>query len=610
MKKMPRSKIKLSEIEIDYSRDSLFDELGLRRLKDSYLRTDEKSPQERFRYVAAHLGSNRSHAQRLYDYASKHWLSFSTPILSYGTNKRGLPISCYLSYIPDSAEGLVDALQESCWLSMAGGGVGLGLGIRAEDEKSVGVMPHLKVYEMSAMAYRQGKTRRGSYAAYLDISHPNIVQFMDMRKPTGDMNQRCLELHHGVNISDKFMKLVEECMADGDKDDSWPLIDPHNGKVKEVVSARKLWENLLETRHRTGEPYMHFIDASNRGLPAYQKALGLEVKQSNICTEITLATDAKRTAVCCLSSPNLVYWDEWKDNYLFYKDVAEMLDNALTIFIKDAPKTIKRAIYSASQERAIGIGALGFHTLLQKKMIPFDSIQAVNLNRQIFSRYEEHLNRANEELALERGPCPDAAAAGVMQRFSHTRSIAPNATSSIIMGNVSPSIELLRANAYRQDTLSGSFLNKNRVLEALLLKKSKEYSDNALSASAWLDGVWMSIVTNRGSVQHLDCLTQLEKDVFKTASEVDQRWVIKHAADRQKHIDQAQSVNINFAADADIRYLHDVHFDAWKSGLKTLYYCRSDKIFTGDSISKGADRHQFDFSKPKSEESTCVACEG
>lgn len=587
-----------NKIKIDYSRDNLFDEMGLRRLKDSYMRPEEKSPQDRFAYVAKALGSNPEHAQRIYDYASKHWLSLSTPILSYGNNSKGLPISCYLSYIDDSAEGLVDAVSEVCWLSMLGGGVGIGVGIRSEDNKSVGVMPHLKTYEATSLAYRQGKTRRGSFAAYLPIDHPNVMQFIDMRKPTGDANQRCMELHHGINISDKFMQLIEDCMKDPDKDDSWELIDPHSKEVKEIVSAKRLWENILETRMRTGEPYLHFIDTSNKHLPQYQKDKGLSIKQSNICTEITLATDEQRTAVCCISSLNLEYWDEFKDNYQFYKDVAELLDNALTIFIKKAPKTVKRAVYSAKMERAIGIGALGFHALLQQKGIPFESALAVSLNNQIFKRYDKYLKQANQELAEERGECPDAEGHGI--RFSHMVAIAPNASSSIIMGNTSPSIEPFRGNAYRQDTLSGAYLNKNRYLDAILKSRCntpKEY-----------ERIWHDIVSSAGSVQHLDILTEYEKDIFKTATELNQLWVIQHAADRQQYIDQAQSVNLFFKADADISILHHVHYQAWKRGLKTLYYCRSDKIYHGESMNKKVERVKMHIDKT-TEETACLACE-
>lgn len=591
-------------VKVDYSRDSLFDTMGLRRLKDSYMLKSEKSPQDRFSYVARALGSNPEHAQRLYDYASKHWLSFSTPILSYGNGKRALPISCYLSYIDDSAEGLVDALSEICWLSMAGGGVGIGIGIRSEDEKSVGVMPHLKVYEAASLAYRQGVTRRGSFAAYLPINHPNIVQFIDMRKPTGDPNQRCLELHHGINVTDDFMQLIERCMADDSVDDSWPLIDPHTGNTKATVSAKNLWESIIETRMRTGEPYLHFIDASNRGLPDFQKKLGLSVRQSNICTEITLATDAQRTAVCCLSSLNLEYWVDWKNNYQFYKDVAEMLDNALNVFIRKAPTQARRAVYSAIRERSIGIGALGFHALLQKNNVAFESNMAEAINKQIFKVIEENLKRVNSELATERGACPDGAGYGV--RFSHMMAIAPNASSSIIMGNTSPSIEPFRANAYRQDTLSGLYLNKNKYLDVLLRER--------VTREGELEAVWNGIVSRGGSVQHLPILTSHEKTVFATFSEINQSWIVKMASDRQKYIDQAQSLNLAFSASASRLEVSNAHFKAWKLGLKTLYYCRSDKLYRGESMNTSVERvkHNPDSAADtvNSDPSVCVACEG
>lgn len=591
-----------SKVKVDYKRDSLFDEMGLRRLKDSYMRPNESSPQDRFSFVARAFGSNPEHAQRLYDYASKHWLSFATPILSYGNSKRGLPISCYLSYIDDSAEGLVDTLSEVNWLSMLGGGVGIGIGIRSEDDKSVGVMPHLKVYEAASLAYRQGKTRRGSFAGYLDISHPNIMQFIEMRKPTGDQNQRCLELHHGVNITDDFMQIIENCMKDPDFDDSWKLIDPHTKVIKDVVSAKYLWESILETRMRTGEPYIHWIDRSNEGLPEFQKKLGLSVKQSNICTEITLATDKERTAVCCLSSLNLEYWDDWKDDYQFYKDVAEMLDNALEIFIKKAPKSVSRAIYSAKRERSIGIGALGFHELLQKLNIPFESAMATSINLQIFKRYEKYLSQANRELCMERGACPDGEGYGV--RFSHMSSIAPNASSSIIMGNTSPSIEPYRGNAYRQDTLSGSYLNKNKNLDKVITNHVALLNLPADESLKVYNNIWSSIVSSAGSVQHLTWMDEHTKDVYKTASEIDQMWVIDHAAKRQDFIDQAQSVNLFFKANASIGYIHHIHFQAWKKGLKTLYYCRSDKLYHGESMNKTIERVKL------TTEDQCIACEG
>src|SRR6056300_1323418 len=355
------------DIEIDLSRDELFDKLGIQRLQESYMKEDETSPQHRFAFVSKQFGSNIEHAQRLYDYASKHWLSYSTPILSYGRSQRGQPISCFLNYIHDSAEGLVNNLSETNWLSMLGGGVGIGFGIRSSDDKSTGVMPHLKIYDASSLAYRQGRTRRGSYAAYLDISHPDIIPFLEMRKPTGDPNVRCLNMHHGINLSDRFMELIERCMVDPNSDDSWNLIDPHSGAIRETVSAKALWQKILELRMETGEPYLHFIDTSNNKLPQFLKEKGLKIHQSNLCSEIILPTSVDRTAVCCLSSVNLEHYDAWSKDCMFLKDVAEMLNNVLEQFINEAPDSVKRAKYSASRERSIGIGALGFHAYLQRK---------------------------------------------------------------------------------------------------------------------------------------------------------------------------------------------------------------------------------------------------
>ena len=591
-------------ITIDYSRDSLFDELGKKRLRESYMREDENSPQERFAYVSKTFSSNQEHAQRLYDYSSKHWLSYSTPILSFGRSKRGLPISCFLPYLDDSAEGLVNTLSEVNWLSMLGGGVGIGLGIRSADDKSVGIMPHLRTYDASSLAYRQGRTRRGSYAAYLDISHPDILIFLEMRKPTGDPNMRALNLHHGINITDNFMHLIEKCMQDIHADDTWELKDPHSGEVRDTVSARELWQRILEMRMMTGEPYLHFIDTSNRKMPEFQKKLGLSIRQSNLCSEIILPTDKKRTAVCCLSSVNLEYYDEWKNNKLFLRDVAEMLDNVLQYFISNAPSTISRAIFSAKQERSIGVGALGFHAYLQRNNIPFESSMAIGRNKKIFKHIREKLNDANLELGNERGEAPDAAGTGY--RFSHLMAIAPNASSSIIMGNTSPSIEPYRANAYRQDTLSGSALNKNKYLDVLIKEQAESHKDG------WYDETWSSIIANDGSVQHLDWMSEWEKDVFKTSMEIDQRWVIEHAADRQEHIDQAQSVNLFFRPDCDVRYLHAVHFMAWKMGLKTLYYCRSEKIGKADKVARKIEREVIKELDMKAilEGDTCLACEG
>jgi ribonucleoside-diphosphate reductase alpha chain len=587
-------------IEIDLSRDQLFDELGMIRLKESYMADGEESPQERFAFVSKQFSTDKYHAQRLYEYSSKHWLSYATPVLSFGRSKRGLPISCFLNFIEDTAEGLVENLSETNWLSMLGGGVGIGFGIRSADDKSTGVMPHLKMYDASSLAYRQGRTRRGSYAAYLDISHPDILMFLEMRKPTGDQNMRCLNLHHGVNIPDSFMEIIEKCMIDESADDTWELKDPHSGIVTEKVSAKELWQKLLELRMMTGEPYLHFIDESNRKLPQWLKDKGLKVHQSNLCSEIILPTNEKRTAVCCLSSLNLEYYDDWKDDKLFLKDVAEMLDNVLQHFIDNAPSSIKRARYSASRERSIGIGALGWHALLQRKNTPWESAMATGLNKQIFSHIRSSLDKANKQLGKERGEAPDAEGTG--NRFSHLMAIAPNASSSILMGNTSPSIEPFRANAYRQDTLSGSHLHKNQYLDKIIKEKAGDKYDE----------VWSSIIANDGSVQHLDILDDWTKDVFKTSMEIDQRWVVQHAADRQEFIDQAQSLNVFFRPDAHIKYIHAVHFQAWKQKLKTMYYCRSDKIAKADKVAKKIEREviaEIDL-KAMTDGDVCLACEG
>lgn len=591
-------------IKVDYSRDALFDELGIKRLKESYMREDETSPQERFAFVSNAFGSNPEHAQRLYEYSSKHWLSYSTPILSFGRSSRGLPISCFLPYLDDSAEGLVNTLSEVNWLSMLGGGVGIGIGIRSADDKSVGVMPHLRTYDSASLAYRQGRTRRGSYAAYLDISHPDTLIFLEMRKPTGDPNMRALNLHHGINITDDFMQIIERCMQDKDADDTWEFKDPHSGEVREKVSARELWQKILDTRMQTGEPYLHFIDTSNRAMPQFQKDLGLSIKQSNLCSEIILPTDKERTAVCCLSSVNLEYYDVWKNDKLFLRDISEMLDNVLQYFIDHAPDSISRAKYSASRERSIGVGALGFHAYLQCNSIPFESALAKSKNMQIFKHIRKELDDANIDLGKERGEAPDATGTG--KRFSNMLAIAPNASSSIIMGNTSPSIEPFRANAYRQDTLSGSSLNKNKYLDKIIREKCD--ADSKLDYNE----IWSSIIANDGSVQHLDILDEWTKDVYKTSMEIDQRWIVEHAADRQSYIDQAQSVNLFFRPDVNIKYLHAVHFMAWKQGLKTLYYCRSEKIGKADKVAKKIEREVIKELDMKAivDGDTCLACEG
>lgn len=594
-------------ITIDKSRDALFDELGLKRLRESYMKDDETSPQERFAFVSKSFSSNDAHAQRLYDYASKHWLSYATPILSFGRTKNGMPISCFLNYIEDTAEGLVKNYEETSRLSMMGGGVGIGFGIRSAGDKSTGVMPHLKTYDSGSMAYRQGRTRRGSYATYLDISHPDITMYLEMRKPTGDPNVRCLNLHHAVNITDDFMEIIERCMVDPEADDSWHLRDPHSGEIRETVSAKHLWQSLLEIRMQTGEPYIHFIDTSNRLMKDFQKKLGLRINQSNLCSEIILPTDKDRTAVCCLSSLNVDNFDAWGKPSIvnqFIRDVAEMLDNVLQYFIDNADPKVSRAIYSASRERSIGVGALGFHAYLQKKHVPFESAIAKAINIKIFKTINNALEKANLELGAERGEAPDAVGTG--RRFSNSMAIAPNASSSLIMGNTSASIEPMPANAYRQDTLSGAYLNKNKYLDKIIRKEAENQKDG------WYDDVWSSIIANDGSVQHLNWLDDETKAVYKTAMEIDQRWVIDLAADRQQFIDQAQSLNVFFRPTSNIKYLHAVHFLAWKRGLKTLYYCRSEKIGKADKVSKRIEREVIKEIDMQSlvDGDTCIACEG
>tara|TARA_R110000796_G_scaffold132168_1_gene247665 strand:+ start:352 stop:2124 length:1773 start_codon:yes stop_codon:yes gene_type:complete len=588
-------------IKIDLTRDALFDKLGLQRLKESYMKDDEISPQERFAFVSETFSSNPEHAQRLYEYSSKHWLSYSTPILSFGRSKRGLPISCFLNYMEDSAEGLVDNLSETNWLSMLGGGVGVHLGIRNSDDKSTGVMPHLKMYDASSLAYRQGRTRRGSYAAYLDVSHPDIIQFLEMRKPTGDQNMRTLNLNHGVNISDKFMETIERCMKDPDANDDWELINPANNAVIEVVSAKYLWQKMLELRMTTGEPYFVFIDTANRALPDWLKAQGLQINGSNLCTEIFLPTSTDRTAVCCLSSLNLEYYDDWRGEDLFIPDVMEMLDNVLNYFLDNSPDHIRRAVYSATRERSVGLGALGFHAYLQKSGMAIDGVMSKLTNRDIFKYIKKECERADNILVLKRGACPDAAEYGIERRFSHHMAVAPNASSSLIMGNTSPSVEPYRANVFRQDTLSGAFVYKNRFLKKKLAELGLDH-----------DAIWASIISNDGSVQHL-AIPEDVKEVFKTAMEIDQRWLVELAADRQEFIDQGQSINLFFQPNTTIAYLHACHFMAWKKGLKSLYYLRSDKVRKAEKVGAQVKRQRIeetiDMTAVANGE-TCLACEG
>lgn len=630
------------------SRNELLDTLGQIRLKDSYMRPEETSPQERFAYVAkAFSGDDSELAQRLYDYISKHWLSPSSPQLSFGRTKQGLPIACFLPYLPDTTRGLIDTWAEVSELSVIGGGIGLGVGIRQPDDKSVGIIPHLRTYDASCTAYKQGQTRRGSYAAYLDITHPEIISFLNTRRVSGvggDYNYKLMNIHNAVNIPDNFMRKIwfistiapilklengtkikkieeaikifknsekwvdeddlkiEELTIDNAKHyieelDKWNLIDPHTKEVKETISATELWERILVTRCEVGEPLLHFIDTSNRMLPEYQKKLGLKIRQSNLCSEITLPTDENRTAVCCLASLNLDYYDEWCDNEQFYLDVATYLDNVLQYFIDNAPRTLKRAIHSATSERAIGIGALGFHSYLQSKDIAIESMAAYNLNNKIFKTIRTNLEKVNLILGSSRGEAPDCVGTG--RRFSHMQAIAPNATSSIIMGNTSPSCEPFRANAYKQDTLSGSHITYNKHLKAIL--------EDRIDSSLELKEIYSSIKMCDGSVRHLDCLTEHEKKVFKTWPEINQMALIRLAAARQKYIDQSQSTSLFFNPNESKSYVHLVHLESWLAGLKTLYYFRSKKILTVDKVNHNS--HLVKIVEEK-EPDTCTFCEG
>ena len=586
-------------INIDYRKDKLLTEFSLKTLEDRYLVGDEKSPQEGFARAAQAFADDDAHAQRLYDYASNLWFMFATPVLSNGGTQRGLPISCFLNYVDDSREGITGHYTENAYLSSFGGGIGGSWSdVRAQGTRtskgseSTGVMPFVKVVDSEMLAFSQGVTRRGSYAAYLHMSHPEVEEFLDMRKPTGgDTNRKCLNLHHGVVIPDKFMEIIHKATKEPGFDDSWELIDPHSGEVKKVVSARTLWVKLLQNRMETGEPYLMFEDAVNADLPQFQKNKGLRVHHSNLCSEITLATNDERTAVCCLSSVNLEYYDEWKKVPAFIPDLIRMLDNVLESFIQNAPQQLERAKFSALRERSLGLGAMGFHAYLQKNGISFESPLASAINYEMFDSIKSQAQNTTEQLAVERGACPDDDSCSV--RNTHLLAIAPNASSSIICGNTSPSIEPFRANAYTQKTKSGSYLQKNKFLEEVLEK----YEQNN-------ESTWKSIVTNKGSVQHLEFLSEEEKEVFKTAVEINQSWVIEHAAQRQEFICQSQSVNLFFPPDVNKGELHNIHMLAWAKNMKTLYYLRSEAISRADNVSNKIKR-EIIF-----EQQDCLSCEG
>jgi len=583
---------------INYDRDALLTDFGKTTLKDRYLLPTEDSPQDGFLRAAKAFSDNDEMAERIYSYASKLWFMYSTPVLSNAGSKRGMPISCFLNYVGDSREGLTGHYTENAWLASVGGGIGGYWGhVRSDGtmtsggSQSSGSIPFLHVVDSEILAFSQGKTRRGSYAAYMDISHPEIIEFIEMRKPSGgDVHRKCLNLHHGVNISNEFMQLIDNCIKEPTYDDSWNLIDPHTKKVVRTVSARELWQKILETRVATGEPYVSFIDTINDALPETQKKLGLEVHHSNLCTEITLPTSDNRTAVCCLSSVNLEKYDEWKNDTLFIPDLIRFLDNVLQYFIDYAPEELFRARFSANNERSLGLGAMGFHAYLQSKGIPFESVLAKSLNLKIFKKIKEQAVEESKRLAIKRGEAPDMEGTGM--RNAHLLAIAPNASSSIICGTTSPSVEPYRANAYVQKTMSGSFLVKNKYLEKLLEKKGINN-----------DTTWTSILANRGSVLHIKELSDYEKDTFKTAIEINQQWVIEHAADRQQYICQGQSINVFVPADVNVKELHDIHMLAWKRKLKTLYYCRSEAIKRAELVSKKIERTIIP-------EADCLSCEG
>lgn len=555
----------------DKSRNDLLTDFGKRTLLDRYLLPDE-SFQDMFSRVAVAYADDTDHAQRLYDYMSQLWFMPATPVLSNGGAMRGLPISCFLNAVDDSLSSIVDVWNENVWLASNGGGIGTYWGnVRSIGEKigragkTSGIIPFIRVMDSLTLAISQGSLRRGSAAVYLDIHHPEIEEFLEIRKPSGDFNRKSLNLHHGLNITDEFMEAVK----DG-KD--FDLRSPHTGEVIKSVSARKIWQKILEMRLQTGEPYMIFSDTVNKALAQHQKDAGLKVQQSNLCAEIMLATgkdkyDRQRTAVCCLSSVNAEKWDEWKDEEGFIEDIMRFLDNVLQDFIDRAPDDMADAAYSAARERSVGLGLMGFHSMLQSKGIPFESVMAKSFNNRMFKHIRSAADAASVKLAEERGPCPDAADMGVMERFSHKMAVAPTASISIICGGTSAGIEPIPANIYTHKTLSGSFTVRNRHLEEVLESKGKN-----------TDGVWATILENEGSVQHLDCLDEHEKATFRTAFEIDQRYVISHAADRAPYICQAQSLNIFIPGNVDKWDLHMLHWTAWERGVKSLYYCRSKSV--------------------------------
>ncbi len=566
-------------IKIDHKKDEKLSNFGKAVLKDRYLMPDE-SYQDLFARVAAYYADDQAHATRLYNYISNLWFMPATPILSNGGTDRGLPISCFLNESNDSLEGIVELWNENVWLASRGGGIGsywgnlrsIGETVRGNGKTS-GIVPFIKVMDSQTLAISQGSLRRGSAAVYLPINHPEIEEFIDIRRPNGgDPNRRSLNLHHGISVTDEFMKAVE-------KDGDFELKSPYTKKTIETVKARALWIKLLTTRIETGEPYILFIDAVNKAIPEHHKTLNLKVKTSNLCSEITLPTGIdhlgkNRTAVCCLSSLNLEFYDEWKDNDQLIDDVMRFLDNVLQDFINKAPDSMHKATYSAMRERSVGLGVMGFHSFLQSKNVPMESAMSKVWNKKIFNHIKQDVDKSSKNLAKERGACPDAAEAGFEERFSNKLAIAPTASISIIANNSSPGIEPFAANSFTQKTLTGSFNVRNKNLVKLLESKGRNTDD-----------VWSSITINEGSVQHLDFLDEHEKLVFKTAQEIDQRWIIDLSAERQEYICQAQSLNLFMPGNVSKKELHDTHFRAWQKGLKSLYYCRSTSIQRADKVS-------------------------
>lgn len=577
-------------MKVDYQRDGQFSEQAMSLLTKHYMRPEEGSPQDAFaRAATAFSAGDTELAQRIYDYVSQRWFMFSSPILSNapapGEKPKGMPISCFLGYVPDTVDGLIEHWEETARLSIAGGGVGGHWNaIRAVDKKSPGPIPFLHTTDGAMTAYKQGETRKGAYAAYMNVDHPDIYEFLQIRVPTGgDVNRKCLNIHNAVNLTDEFMKAVDEGQT-------FDLHCPHTGAVRDTVDARQLFQTILTTRYRTGEPYLNFIDTVNRGLNPYQQALGMTVKGSNLCNEIHLVTDEQRTAVCCLLSVNLEKYDEWKDTQMV-ADLIRFLDNVLQYFIDNAPEELSKAVYSAQKERSLGLGAMGWHGFLQSKNIPFEGMLGVIYTNNIFRNIYEQADSASKKLAVERGEPDDIKGSG--RRNAHLLAIAPNANSSIICG-CSPSIELVRDNAFAHRTRVGTHLVKNPHLE----RRLNELGHNTPQ-------VWASILEHDGSVQHLDFLQDEDKEVFKTFGEINMHWVIEQAGARQQFLDQGQSVNTYFPVGADKKYVKDVHMAAWKKGLKGLYYLRTESGAKADKVSTKIERKSLSSSVGGDD---CLSC--